>query len=126
MPPEIIGVLVQVPVVAAFVVFVLQQMKTQQQSIRDNHHEWQVWLKAQNEQWQKWIGEQNRIFLEAMAQDGDRESAERRELAETMRHLDGSIERQTTITLLVYATLRGSGDRARSLENDLVKDLSER
>lgn len=135
MSPELIGMLVQIPVVGVFIYFVLQSNKAHQANVLANQVErqawlssqnaqWQNWLASQNNQWQGWIEEQNRIYLTKMVSDAERSRVERRQLIEALRNLDGEISRLSTITLLMYAAVRGKEAEVADIENGLVRDLS--
>lgn len=112
-PSFLVNLVMQVPIVAAFIWFVLQQQKTQHASNREHHDLWQSWLTTREEAsftafktWQLRLEERDVL---------DREG--RKELLATLIRLDKQLEQNTNMLLLLYAKVNGDPQLAADVMN---------
>lgn len=112
-PSFLVNLVMQVPIVAAFIWFVLQQQKAQHGSNKETHELWQSWLTQREEasftafkNWQLRLEERDVL---------DREG--RKELLATLIRLDKQLEQNTNMLLLIYAKVNGDPQLAADVMN---------
>ena len=107
LPDGFITVLMQIPFIAAFMWFLLKWQQATQDVNRETHEKWRKWLEAQNaaatqerDAWRDWLERRDQVWV-----------GELKDITKAMGGLERRIEMNTSILLLVYASLVDSSDK---------------
>jgi CBS-domain-containing membrane protein len=93
-PAGIAAVLLQIPLVGAFIWFVLKQQERQHAANEKTHDDWRAWLDAREER-----------LLEALRQIARRDDAQRDELVQLLQSQSQQLAYLTRLTLLIYTSM---------------------
>jgi len=108
----LVSVAVQIPLVAFFAWFVIKRDKDVQITIKERDDAWRTALKEQENDWKTFIETQNKSGLDAL-----------QAITEALKSLTRQIAKNTAITILHDATVRGTNPETIGTTQDIMGKL---
>ena len=109
-PAGIAALLLQIPLVGAFIWFVLKQQERQHTANADTHGAWRAWLDAREDK-----------LVEALERIGRRDAVHQDELVQLLRTQSEQLAYLTRLTLLIYTAIHPEATN-RELINHLTQE----
>ena len=114
--------LANIPLIIAFMIFMLKWQSSQQKSSAVTHAEWRKWQEAQNKKlaeerdaWRDWLQQHDEVY-----------ATDRERTIGVLRRLERRIEVNTNVVLLIYSHLaENEDDDSRAQIDGWLESLGE-